>query len=194
MNLRSLALPLVFAAAVLFAYFFTDLGPWSSELLSPASTTVSYSDEYESHSLAFTDAVRGYSIRYPVGYPLEVEDGKTALFFAPGPSGLSETFVFQVVNGTYTLEELKDIAFDELAVPPDSETVQTVDGRRILRLQYRIAPDEFGETLHMVQGLVPCGDYSLYFVASIPESLKDDISLADYSLYSAKCGPSTPTS
>ncbi len=188
MKLRTLALPLVFAAAVLFAYFFTDLGQWSSSLATGiASPAISY--EYDNVTLSYTDPIRGYSIRYPTGYPLQSEDGQGVLFFAPGPSGLSESFVFRVANETYSSEELQDIALEELQVTPLSQTERTVQGRRILRLQYLIPEDELGEPLHIVQGLVPCSGYSLYFVASIPETLKDDLNLADYSLYTARCGP-----
>lgn len=189
MKARSLVIPLVFAAAVLFAFFFFD---WK-QLATPFSDgtgrmPVELSEKFEPLTISFTDPIRGYSVRYPVGYPLQAEDGQSVTFFALGPSGLSETFVFQVVNDSYSAEELETIGTEEFQVKPESVQSLSVSGKKIIRIQYLIPKDQFGEPLYMVQGFVPCGNYSLYFVASIPDSLKDDLDLADYSLYSAQCG------
>ncbi len=192
MNVRKLVIPLLFAAAVLFAFFFTDLGQWPASLFNaPSDVPANLAETYEPLSLTYVDPVHGFSVRYPLGYPLQADDGQTVTFFAPGPSGLSESYVFQVVNESYSAKELESIGVEEFQVDPVSMQTVSVSGRPIIRLQYLIPPEHFGESLHIVQALVPCGTYSLYFVASIPDSLRDDVALADYSLYSAQCGPSS---
>ncbi len=188
MKLRSWIL-LVLLTALGFALFlFLGTGSFSSELSgvfiqdSPAALS-----RFEAGTLSFVDPIAGYAFRYPVGYLLEVEEGKSAVFYAPGPSGFSESFVLTTTTQTLDPRYLESLVQDEfLNARKVSQSRVRVNGKAAWRLQYFAAAPGL-EDLHVVQGSVPCGALWLYFVATIPDSLREDVELADYVLYSLSC-------
>ncbi len=189
MNPRSIVFPLVFAAVVLTAYLVfsgTDVGSAISSLNEP-TLSESVRETYEPLTLQYRDPIRGYSIRYPVGYPLEATDGESAAFYAAGPNGISEMFLWTATEETASRQDLQ-FAADEVDAQLVSESSVTIDGRKSLRLEYTVAADQIGESARLVQGWIPCGNYSLHLVAMIPDSLAQDKDLADYTLYTARCG------
>lgn len=191
MNVRSLALPLLFAAAVLGLYFFAGGAQWAqtfaSNLVPAPGLTPELSARFDNLTIPYVDPALGFSVRYPVGYPLDAPDGDSVSFYAPGPTGVSEAFVFQAVKPDYGADDLKAAAADLSADLRSQQTV-TVDGRPALRLLYDLPADQVGEKAQLLQGLVPCGNYSLFLAATVPQSLHDDVALADYALYTARCG------
>ena len=190
MHARSLVLPLLFAAAVLTAFFFVDLSQLSNPLDSFSQTpdnSVQLAEKYGPLTLAYQDPILGFSFRYPIGYPLEVQEGVSATFYASGPNGISEAFYWLVANETYSVDDLKDAAA-ELNGELVSMRKIDVDGKNALRLQYALPAAEVGEPAQLIQGWIPCGNYSLYLSAIIPQSLSDDVDLADYTLTTARCG------
>jgi len=180
-------MPLLFAAVVLAAYFFI---PWTDvgQAIAPSPAL---SDElqstYDGLTLSHQDPVLGFSVRYPLGYPLESVEGQTVAFYASSPSGVSEMFFWSAVDDDPSPSELKDAAAD-LDAQLLSERKIRVDGKEALRLEYAMAADQVGEPARLIQGLIPCGNYSLYLSAVIPDTLAQDKDLADYTLSTARCG------
>ncbi len=174
-------------AAVLALLLFSITGAKDTVVPpAPEEMPIALADQYDSLTIAYSNPERGYSVRYPVGYPIESIIGGGVSFYSVGPSGMAETFVFNPVSSNFTALNLKDAAAD-LDARIVSEGFVSANGKKAVRIEYVVPSDQWGEELRLVQGLVPCDGYSLLFVASIPESLRDDVSLADYSLYTAKC-------
>lgn len=188
MKPRTLVLPLLFAAAILalaLVFGVPSIGSGFS-LIPPESMPSGLSEKYDAATLSFTDPELGYSLRYPTGYPLEVQDGQTVVFYAPDADGVSETFFWQALNETTSLVELKEAAA-QLDGRLLSEKTVRVDGQNAWRLEYVLPVGQIGVPAHLIQGYVPCGNFSLYLAATIPDSLSGDLALADYALYSARC-------
>lgn len=141
---------------------------------------------YEPLTIQYTDPVLGFSVRHPIGYVVDSIDGEHVHFFASGPGELSEDFLFKTTNETLSFKDLREIALEIGANPVREDQVQ-VNGKTALRLQAVLPGDELLESGHLILGAVPCPEYRLYFTAVIPNSLSDDVALADYVLQTATC-------
>lgn len=141
---------------------------------------------YEPLTIPYTDPVLGFTVRYPVGYIVDAIEGEHIHFFAAGPTGFSEDFLFQATNQSLSFIDLRQIALD-VGANPVSETRVDANGKTALRLEAELPGDDLLESETLVLGLVPCNEYRLYLTAVIPDSLSDDVALADYVLQTAQC-------
>ncbi|MBI4360956.1 hypothetical protein HY572_04265 [Candidatus Micrarchaeota archaeon] len=155
-------------------------GP-STKPLSPESVAT-----YEPLTIQYIDSELGFSVRHPIGYIVDAIPGEHVHFFASSPSGFSEDYLFKTTNETLSFKDLREIAV-ELEAKPVREDQVNVNGKTALRLQAVLPGDELLESETLVLGVIPCPGYRLYFTAVIPDSLSDDVALADYVLQTAQC-------
>ncbi|MBI5036444.1 hypothetical protein HZC09_03800 [Candidatus Micrarchaeota archaeon] len=141
---------------------------------------------YEQYLITYADPILNFSLRYPKGYVAESVEGQAFVFYSPSPSGYSESFIISAVNDTS--EDLEAAITEEYeGAKKTSQARVSANSKTVERRHYSIPPTEGLEEMHLVQSLVPCSNYSLYYLAVIPDSVKEDVGLADYILTSLSC-------
>jgi hypothetical protein len=155
--------------------------------------------------LTYKDAARGYSLKYPVGYMIEKNAGALReaepdvdlRVWADSPFSAGEIATVRVFDGSFTDAEFAEA----LAALGSSDVINEVtlnrsamrDGRKVYFYrvtEYVTAIDEF---VYSRNAIFPdCKDasgktYSALVSFAVPETLDEDLDLADFFVYSFKC-------
>ncbi len=215
MKLKTLLLlALLILGAAVFYLVGTGASPAGGSNGPGALSEEAYS-RFNENTLVYVDPELFFSLRYPSGYVVNAEDGAAFSFFSPTDTGFSEAHTLAVTNESFTTSELEQTLKADLpGARKISQQEVSANGRRVARFQY--LAEAAGHRLHVVQTLIPCtgasfasasgasapglsdfssspssspasSPYSLYYVAVIPEGVKDDVALADYVIGSVSC-------
>ena len=175
------ALLLAAAAFVVFPQARETLGIRPVPVLSDRN----FSD-YEALTLFYQDPELDFKVRYPAGYVVTAEDGQSVSFYTPTLQSLSEAHTFFVVNETRTIEDLKrSVQNDVEGARVTLETTLSLNGKTAPLIYYQA--DSGPVRLHLVQSLLSCTGYQLYYLGVVPDVVSEDVILSEYMLKTAQC-------
>ncbi len=153
-----------------------------------------FEQQYGSDFATFNDPDYGFSLKYPIGYKVDMGFGDDArvIVYAVSIEGAPETFTVGVDNATIEQKDFDEIV--QLYEPQYVESaVQTTINSANAYILSVVGPDEYtssNSTMH--QAFVSCkredgSTYTAILTASVPDELVANVPIMDYMISTFKC-------
>ncbi len=168
-----------------------------TSMIFPSSASVPVNETYQ--FIVYRNERYGFTLEYPVGFIAEEAELELEVFnaYAALPGQVPEVIQVIVDNSTTASSEFSDLLASAREVGESTSKVFTNSkGKEVRQITTRtilpVVPDFSSETATVYQALFDCTDsraraYTALLIVSIPQSLQQDLPVAEYVVNSFTC-------